>query len=135
MNVGNVSEELLWWATGISLVTLVATAIGVPWVVSRLPSDYFCRERREVWRLGAKGPVVKLVVGIAKNTLGALLVLLGIIMLITPGQGVLTMLVGLLLINFPGKYRLERWLVLRPGVLRALNWLRRKTGRAPFEDP
>ena len=135
MNVENIPEELIWWATGISLVSLVSTVIAIPWVVSRLPSDYFSRERREVWRLGAKGPIVKIVLGIAKNALGAVLVLLGLVMLITPGQGVLTILIGLLLINFPGKYRLERWLVLRPGVLRALNWLRRKRGRAPLEDP
>jgi len=63
------------------------------------------------------------------------LVLLGVIMLVTPGQGLLTLLIGLLLLNFPGKYRLERWLVLRPGVLRGLNWLRRRHGEPPFEAP
>jgi len=66
---------------------------------------------------------------------GALLVLLGMVMLVTPGQGLLTLLVGLLLMNFPGKYRLERWLVGRRGVLTALNWLRRRGGHAPFEPP
>jgi hypothetical protein len=47
----------------------------------------------------------------------------------------LTLLIGLLLMNFPGKYQAERWLLLRPGVLRALNWLRERHGRAPFEIP
>ena len=56
-------------------------------------------------------------------------------MLVTPGQGVLTILAGLLLMNFPGKYRLERWLVMRPGVMRALNWLRARRGQTPFEIP
>ena len=70
-----------------------------------------------------------------KNLLGALLVLLGIIMLFTPGQGLLTLLVGLLLMNFPGKYRLERTLVARPGVFRALNWLRGRRGAGPMEMP
>jgi len=54
---------------------------------------------------------------------------------VTPGQGLLTLLVGLLLMNFPGKYQLERWLVGRPGVLGALNWLRRRGGHEPFEPP
>jgi len=62
-------------------------------------------------------------------------VLMGLLMLVTPGQGVMTLLVGLLLMNFPGKYRMERWLVMRPGVLRALNWLRRRRGQRPFAAP
>jgi hypothetical protein len=36
--------------------------------------------------------------------------------------------------NFPGKYHLERWLVLRPGVLKGLNWLRRRQGQLPFDQ-
>ena len=44
-------------------------------------------------------------------------------------------LVGLLLMNFPGKYRLERWLLRRPGVLGALNWLRGRRGLPPFDPP
>ena len=53
-------------------------------------------------------------------------------MLFTPGQGILSILAGLLLMNFPGKFRLERWLVQRPGVLKSLNWLRARRGKAPF---
>jgi hypothetical protein len=63
------------------------------------------------------------------------LVLLGLVMLVTPGQGILTLLSGLLLMNFPGKYRLEQWLVLRPGILRALNWLRRRRNQPAFDAP
>ena len=51
------------------------------------------------------------------------------------GQGLLTLLVGLLLMNFPGKYQLERWLVGRPGVLAALDWLRQRKGEPPFDPP
>jgi hypothetical protein len=69
-----------------------------------------------------------------KNLLGLLLVVLGLIMLVTPGQGIVTLLIGLLLMNFPGKYHLERWLVLRPGVLKGLNWLRRRQGQLPFDQ-
>lgn len=126
---------LLWLASGLSLVSLLATAVAVPWVVTRLPRDYFSRERRKVWRSGSGEPVLALVLGLAKNVVGALLLVLGVIMLVTPGQGLLTILIGLLLLNFPGKYRLERWLVMRPGVMRGLNWLRARHGHAPFDDP
>lgn len=127
--------ELLWWATGLSVVAFLAALVGIPWVVARLPHDYFAREDREVWRGSPDQPLLALILGLAKNGIGAVLVLLGLVMLVTPGQGLLTLLIGLLLVNFPGKYRVERWLVLRPGVLKGLNWLRRRHGEPPFDAP
>jgi len=128
-------QQLLLWGTGLSLVAVIGTIIGIPWVVTRLPHDYFSRPQRAVWRESAGEPVFALVLGVLKNILGALLAVLGLVMLVTPGQGLLTLLVGLLLMNFPGKYQLERWLVLRPGVLRGLNWLRNRRDQAPFDIP
>ncbi|MCB1677181.1 MAG: hypothetical protein KDI16_00685 [Halioglobus sp.] len=128
-------ELLILWGSALSVLSLVATLIGVPWVVARLPSDYFARPRRSSWRLSPDAPVPALLLGLLKNLLGALLVLLGLVLLVTPGQGVLTLLAGLLLMNFPGKYQLERWLVMRPGVLRGLNWLRARQRERPFDTP
>lgn len=135
MDINGLSAELFWWAMVLSVMAVIATLVGVPWVVARLPSDYFSEEARSAWRRSPDRPAVALIFALAKNVLGALLLVLGLIMLLTPGQGILTLLVGLLLLNFPGKYRLERWLVLRPGVLRTLNWLRRRQGQPPFEAP
>ena len=135
MEFGLELEQLLLLASGLSIVAVIATLIGVPWVVTRLPHDYFSRPERAVWRLSADEPVFALVLGLLKNLLGLLLLVLGVVMLVTPGQGVLTILAGLLLMNFPGKYQLERWLVMRPGVLRGLNWLRRRREQAPFDAP
>ncbi len=123
------------WSTVITLLAVAVTIVAVPWVVGRLPEDYFKRPRRHVWRTLSREPLWAQIFTVVKNLLGALLVLLGLVMLVTPGQGVLTLLAGLLLMNFPGKYRLERWLVQRPGILRGLNWLRRRRGQAPFEPP
>jgi hypothetical protein len=128
-------QPALLWASGFSLFTLVATLAAVPWVVSSLPADYFSRPMRTTWHLGAGLSVAGLVLAVVKNALGLALLVLGFIMLFTPGQGLLTLLAGLLLMNFPGKYRLERWLVLRPGVLRGLNWMRQRGGHPPFEGP
>ncbi|HBO12715.1 MAG TPA: hypothetical protein DD491_08020 [Halieaceae bacterium] len=125
-------EHYLWWITGASLLSAVATLLAMPWVVTRLPENYFNHHERESWRRSNSEPVVALLLGLLKNAVGALLLVLGIVMLFTPGQGLLTILAGLLLMNFPGKYRLERWLVQRPGVLRSLNWLRTRRGKAPF---
>lgn len=128
-------EHVLLWAGGLSLLAVVATIIGVPWVITRLPEDYFSRTERVVWRESSDEPFLALLLAILKNLLGLLLVILGLIMLVAPGQGLLTLLIGLLLMNFPGKYQLERWLVLRPGVLRGMNWLRQRRGQLPFDAP
>ena len=45
------------------------------------------------------------------------------------------LLIGLLLLEFPGKRRIELALVRRPQIAEALNWLRRKTGHPPLEPP
>jgi hypothetical protein len=68
----------------------------------------------------------------AKNLLGYILIAAGIVMLVLPGQGTLTILIGILLVDFPGKYRLERWVVGRGPVLQSINWFRRRAGRPPL---
>ena len=68
--------DLIWWGTGLSLVTLVATLVAVPWVVGRLPVDYFCQTHRAVLPQDRSFPGL-LLMG-AKNLLGAFLVLLGL---------------------------------------------------------
>ncbi|MDG2048311.1 MAG: PGPGW domain-containing protein [Halioglobus sp.] len=128
-------QQPLLWASGLSLLALIVTMFGVPWVVARLPTDYFVRAERVVWRGSFDSPLLSSIAAMLKNLLGLLLVALGLIMLVTPGQGIVTLLIGLLLMNFPGKYNLERWLVLRPGVLRGLNWLRHRQGKLPFDQP
>ena len=128
-------QQVFVWSSVASVGAVIATIIAVPWVIGRLPEDYFARDERETWdpRMGA--PLYISVIDAVKNIVGLVLVALGLIMLVTPGQGVLTILAGLLLMNFPGKYRLERWLVMRPGVMRALNWLRNKRGQVAFKSP
>jgi hypothetical protein len=54
---------------------------------------------------------------------------------VLPGQGLLTIVVGLLLIDFPGKYSLERRLAGQSHVFRMLNWIRRKHQCAPLVHP
>jgi hypothetical protein len=128
-------QQPLLWASGLSLVAAIATVLGIPWVVTRLPPDYFMRPERRAWDASSGEPWFALAASVLKNILGLLLVMLGLILLVTPGQGLLTLFIGLMLMNFPGKYRLERWLVGRPGVLNSLNWLRRRRGHPPFDVP
>lgn len=129
------NELLIFWGGLITVLSGLLSLIAVPWLVARLPEDYFCHRRRAPLRRKAAHPLPALALAALKNLIGLLLVLLGLVMFVTPGQGLLTLLVGLMLLNFPGKYRLERWIVTRPKVLPALNWIRRKMGKRPLVDP
>jgi hypothetical protein len=115
------NEPLLWWLGLGSIVMFVAGVILVPVLIARIPADYFSPERAPPPR---RHPVLALLLRIGKNLLGALLIVLGIAMLVLPGQGILTILLGLSLIEFPYKRRLELALIRRPPVLRAVNWIR-----------
>lgn len=121
-------EALLAWSAALSLVVALASLVLVPYVVVRIPNDYFAGERRHESRFHRLHPVLYALVIMAKNVLGLVLLLAGFAMLVLPGQGLLTMVIGLMLLDFPGKYRLERWFMSRPPVLAAVNWIRRRAG-------
>jgi len=116
-----------------SIITFVTTLVIVPMLVVRIPSDYFShREGGKTSSYSYQHPVIKGILLIGKNVLGYVFVMVGIVMLFIPGQGILTILVGLTLMNFPGKYRLGRWLIVRRPVLRSINWLRQRSKRNPL---
>ncbi len=130
-------QAIVWTTLGIaSVVMLVGTALIVPAIIARIPPDYFAQKRRPRSREidhHLSTPMVRLLLRVGKNLLGIVLLIAGIAMLALPGQGLLTILLGIFLIDFPGKYRFEKWLVSRKHVLRGLNWLRKRAGRAPLE--
>lgn len=118
---------------GFSIATLVMTFILLPFMIVRLPEDYFLESHRPL--RASRFLIVRLLIMAFKNLIGLGFVILGILMLFVPGQGILTIVVGLTVMNYPGKFHLERWLVMRPKVLPALNWLRKRYGYAPLLDP
>lgn len=125
----------LLWALGLlGVVSLALTVAILPVLAVRLPADYFRYRQRRRERAAAPS-LARRAVLVAKNGLGALLILAGIAMLVLPGQGLLTLLIGLTLTDFPGKYALEKRIVGQPGVLQAVNWLRRRAGRGPLLPP
>lgn len=128
-------EELLVRIGTASLLLLVVTAMALPFVVANLPEDYFVRRRRAVARRERKYPWLWRLVAVAQNALGAIFVLAGILMLVLPGQGILTILIGLAITNFPGKYAVERAIIRQEAVRRALNKMRAVAGRPPLILP
>ena len=98
-----------------------------------LPADYYARAHRPRVRESRRHPALRIGLTIAKNILGVVLLLIGIVTLLLPGQGLLTILIALLLLDLPGKYQVERWIMSRRGVNRAINWLRGRAGRPPLQ--
>jgi hypothetical protein len=129
------NQVILWWLFAGSLALLLLSPIVVAWVVIRLPKDYFTSGNRRSSMAWMKHPLLRPVVVTAKNIIGVILLLAGVAMLFAPGQGLLTIAVGVMLIDFPGKHRLQRWLITRRSIWRAINWLRRRAGREPLQRP
>ena len=128
----NTHQILLGWLGLLSLLTFCGTLIAVPLLVVRLPKDYLITaqgvdpDSYGVWWW----PIL-----VVKNTLGLVLVAAGVAMLILPGQGLLTIFIGLSLVNFPGKPKVLRKLVRQKRIMQAINWLRKKWKVAPLEIP
>jgi uncharacterized membrane protein SpoIIM required for sporulation len=120
------------WMLGIaSAAMLVISAMVIPYLVVRLPVDFYAENNRRR-RLFQDRPILRSLFLTVKNTLGGCLLVAGIFMLVLPGQGILTILAALALLDFPGKRKLEMSILHRPAVLKSINWLRRRAGREPL---
>ena len=129
----------LTWRTAIIgilifVVTFVVNLGIVSLILVKIPADHFKKNRKTQFWSGPR-PLLNAVLVIGKNILGVLLVALGIVLSIpgVPGQGLLTILLGIMLLDFPGKLTLERKLLGRPGIVNTINGLRKKFGKPPLE--
>jgi hypothetical protein len=127
------NDVFVFWVVIAATIMFVVTLVLVPLILIRLPRDYFNRPHRDR-KIDVTGhPAVRLVFVIVKNLFGAIFILLGIAMLVLPGQGVLTIVVGLMMLDFPGKYEVELWALRHRSVRRAINWIREKAHRPPLD--
>jgi hypothetical protein len=117
---------------GIFAVTAVLSVAATAWVIVRLPANYFVGDRAPAF-WDERRPFLRSFGHLAKNAVGVIVLIAGMAMLFTPGQGVLTILIGLMLIDFPGKRNLEKRIVRQPKVLAAINAIRRRYGRAELQ--
>ncbi|BCU06574.1 PGPGW domain-containing protein [Allochromatium tepidum] len=128
-------QALTLLLAGASVLTFIGSILALPVLVAAMPEDYFVDTTRRQSRLRRFHPLIYLGLRVSKNVVGWLLVFCGLLMLVLPGQGLLTILVGLVLSDFPGKFALERRLARNPRVMAAFNWLRRRAGRPPLQAP
>jgi hypothetical protein len=121
------------WAIAIYLLIFTVSLAAVGLLVIFLPPRYFVDERSRFW--ADKPPLVRWLGIIGKNLLGLMIVALGVLLSLPgmPGQGILTILIGVMLLDIPGKRRVLRLLVRRKGVRSTIDRWRSWFGQPPME--
>ena len=129
-----VSEDALIVLGVISIIMFVGTIVAIPIILNRLPVNYFQHDLEHKW-MEDYHPIFRNIGLVVKNTVGLIFLLAGIAMLVLPGQGILTMVIGVSLLDFPGKRKLEHKLLTQAMVFQAINSMRAKCSKPPFDPP
>jgi hypothetical protein len=119
--------------SGISIVVFVVSLLSVPWMICRIPTDYFLDsyfQKKKERSIVVRGATV-----FVRNILGVGFFFLGFVLLFIPGQGLLTMFLGVLFMDFPGKKRMVKRFAGIEKVQVSLNWIREKRQVPPLRFP
>ncbi len=126
-------QTIVEWLALTSLATFLLSLLLIPLIISNLSVHCFLNIGRKTgknnfiaWRLALL---------LLRNIGGIILLLAGIAMLFLPGQGILTILISLLLLSFPGKQKTLNYIIHKPAVQRSFDWIRKKSGTHPFIWP
>ena len=128
------------WLYGFGVFSAVTTVIGIviiPMLIAKMAPDYFLDKRVDEASLKYQHPVLRILGIILKNLLGVILILFGVVLCFPGvlGQGILTILIGLMIMDFRGKRKLEIWLIRLGPVNRSVNWIRKKKNQPPLVLP
>ena len=126
-----ISADMLIGLTVASIIGFVGSLVAIPWILIRLPSDYFDIRVPRHW-MKDHHPVLRTIGLIIKNIAGGIFLVAGFLMLFLPRQGLLTMLIGISFMDFPNKRKLEARIVGQPAFLRAINAMRQKFNKLPL---
>ena len=127
--LGDYYDFFFWLGVASSIIFLVSL-LSIRWLVCLIPSDYFINRRESKFKLNY--PITWVISSIVKNIFGYVLICGGILMLVLPGQGLITIFIGLMLSNYPGKYFIEKKIIAIPKILKTINWLRKKSNEPPL---
>jgi hypothetical protein len=130
-------ESLTWqtvgFGVGLFLFSLIVSFAAIGIVMVKIPENYFSSHYERDF-LPDSPFLVRWGAVILKNVLGVLLIIIGIILSLPgiPGQGLLTILLGLIMIDIPGKRPIEARIIKRPTILSAINNLRSRYNKPPL---
>ncbi|MEP6924584.1 MAG: hypothetical protein ABI954_08970 [Pyrinomonadaceae bacterium] len=118
---------------GLFAGSLILSFGAIVIVMVNIPANYFSPHYEEDFLPGSHW-TVKWGAVILKNVLGVLLIIIGILLSLpgVPGQGLLTILLGLIMLDIPGKRPLEARIIQRPAILAAINKLRARFKKTPL---
>lgn len=119
---------------GLFLGSFLLSFLAIGIVMVKVPPHYFSSSHDRDF-LPNSPFFVRWGAVIAKNVAGVILILIGIVLSLpgVPGQGILTILLGIIFLDIPGKRPLEARIIKRPAVLAAINNLRAKYNKPPLE--
>jgi len=125
-----------WGLAILSAALAIATAAAGFAILMTLPEDHFLRNEEETPSAKPRR-AIHVILLVLKNFLGACIVVVGAIMSLplVPGPGLVMLIIGLSLMSFPGKRKLELTILRAPLALGAINWLRSKGGRPSLRLP
>jgi hypothetical protein len=130
--------DVIFLTIVLSTASAIVYFIIISCIITQMDKRYFIRRQITVENVIVV-PHLKLInsnltqlINLAKIIVGVCLLLIGIVMLVLPGQGLITMLIGLSLLPFPGKDKMEQNILSRKSVRTTLNWIRVKAKKPPF---
>ncbi len=123
-------EDVLTMIGIISGVVFIISLLLISYLLGLIPLNYFLKNPEKKLKINKPFDLIKLIL---KTLIGFILLIAGIIMLVTPGQGLISILLGLFLMEFPGKRQLELKLINHNPTFKTLNWLRSKANKPPFK--
>lgn len=122
-------QDYFYWVAIASAILFVIGVIATPFLLGLIDEDYFIKQKNYKFQINGFLHGLRIIV---RTLIGLILLIAGLIMLFTPGQGLLSIVIGLSMMEFPGKHRLEWKLIQHEPTYKALNWLRNKAGKPPF---
>jgi hypothetical protein len=126
---------LAWAIVAMSIVFVLVYAIVMFLAVSRVSPDYFVSDAPSAMTWRGRHPLVRLLGHVVKNAIGVVLLIIGLAMLVLPGQGMLTIVVALMFLDFPGKRRLTLRILRQRHVRSGIDWIRAQAKQPPLILP
>ena len=120
------NSYILFYLGIISVLIFIFSIVGLRLFIIAIPSDYFINKKR-VSALRDSSILLWVFYKIFKNIIGYIFIAIGLLALVLPGQGILMILIGLMMSDYPKKFDLEKKIIKINTVRKGVNWIRVKS--------
>ena len=120
------NSYILFYLGIISVLIFIFSIVGLRLFIIAIPSDYFINKKR-VSALRDSSILLWVFYKIFNNIIGYIFIAIGLLALVLPGQGILMILIGLMMSDYPKKFDLEKKIIKINTVRKGVNWIRIKS--------